>query len=52
MAEKLHCKKCDAILLRKRIVCDTEGRTIEYNINYYRADRFVYGLILHQKSGA
>ena len=31
-----------AILFRKRVVCDPGDRPIEYNIGYYRADRFTY----------
>jgi GntR family transcriptional regulator len=48
LAERLACNSGDPILVRKRIVRDSAGREIEYNINYYRADRFVYGLTLHQ----
>lgn len=32
----------DPILLRKRVVCDAGDRPIEYNLGYYRADRFTY----------
>lgn len=32
----------DPILFRKRVVCDPGDRPIEYNIGYYRADRFTY----------
>lgn len=30
------------ILFRKRVVCDAGDRPIEYNLGYYRADRFTY----------
>jgi GntR family transcriptional regulator len=30
------------ILFRKRVVCDPGDRPIEYNLGYYRADRFTY----------
>lgn len=49
LAEKLGCKQGDPVLVRKRIVRDAAGKEIEYNTNYYRADRFVYGLTLHQQ---
>jgi len=32
----------DPILFRKRVVCDPGDRPIEYNLGYYRADRFTY----------
>ncbi|MHA4809603.1 GntR family transcriptional regulator [Flavitalea flava] len=32
----------DPILFRKRVVCDAGDRPIEYNMGYYRADRFTY----------
>lgn len=32
----------DPILFRKRIVCDPGDRPFEYNLGYYRADRFKY----------
>lgn len=48
LAEKLGCNPGDPVLVRKRIVRDTARKEIEYNLNYYRADRFVYGLTLHQ----
>lgn len=35
-------KPGDAILLRKRVVCDPGDRPFEYNLGYYRADRFTY----------
>jgi GntR family transcriptional regulator len=39
---KLNIKEGDPVLFRKRIVCDPGDRPIEYNIGYYRADRFTY----------
>jgi GntR family transcriptional regulator len=32
------------VLFRKRVVCDPGDRPIEYNIGYYRADRFSYSI--------
>lgn len=42
LATKLNTKQGDPILLRKRLVCDPGDRPIEYNLGYYRADRFTY----------
>ena len=39
---KLNIKEGDPVLFRKRIVCDPGDRPIEYNMGYYRADRFTY----------
>lgn len=49
LAGKLACNPGDPVLVRKRIVRDAAGNEIEYNLNHYRADRFVYGLTLHQQ---
>ncbi len=38
----LNVKVGDPILFRKRVVCDPGDRPIEYNLGYYRADRFTY----------
>ncbi len=42
LAKKLNMKPGEPILFRKRIVCDPGDRPIEYNVGYYRADRFTY----------
>ena len=42
IAEKLEINDDDPILIRKRFVYDTEGKPVEYNIGYYRADSFTY----------
>ena len=42
LAEKLEIKASDPILIRKRFVYDVDGRPVEYNIGYYRADSFTY----------
>lgn len=41
-AKCLHVKKGSPILVRKRLVSDPGRRPIEYNLCYYRADRFTY----------
>lgn len=42
LSKKLHIKEGDPVLFRKRIVCDPGDRPVEYNLGYYRADRFTY----------
>ncbi len=37
------------VLCRKRLVYDKFGQKIEYNIGYYRADRFVYNISLKRE---
>lgn len=44
LAHILNTKPGDPILLRKRIVCDPGDRPVEYNVGYYRADRFTYSI--------
>lgn len=42
VAEKLEIEPTDPILIRRRCVYDVNGRPVEYNIGYYRADSFSY----------
>ncbi len=42
VADKLDIAPNDPILIRKRFVYDVNGKPIEYNIGYYRADSFTY----------
>lgn len=42
ISEKLQIEKGDAVLKRKRYVLDTDGKPVEYNIGYYRADAFSF----------
>lgn len=44
LAEILHMKAGDPVLLRKRVVCDPGDRPIEYNLGFYRADKFTYAI--------
>ncbi len=39
----------EPILFRKRVVCDAGDRPIEYNLGYYRADRFTYTIDIARK---
>ncbi|MDB6080360.1 MAG: yvoA, partial [Akkermansiaceae bacterium] len=38
------------ILERRRSVEDAKGRKIEFNLNYYRGDRFTYSIQISRKS--
>lgn len=42
MAAKLGIAEGDPVLVRKRFVLDRNGKPVEYNIGYYRADSFTY----------
>lgn len=42
LSKLLKVKLGDPILFRKRVVCDPGDRPFEYNLGYYRADRFTY----------
>jgi GntR family transcriptional regulator len=48
LADILNMKTGDPILMRKRMVCDPGDRLIEYNVGYYRADRFTYAIDIAQ----
>lgn len=41
LAKRLQIKPEDPILYRERLVRDAGDRPIEYNIGYYRSDRFI-----------
>lgn len=42
LSKVLNVKTGAPILFRKRVVCDPGDRPFEYNLGYYRADRFTY----------
>ena len=42
IAEKLEIKPTDPILIRTRCVYDVNGKPVEHNVGYYRADCFTY----------
>lgn len=42
IADKLIISEGDPVLFRKRLVCDPGDRIIEYNLCYYRSDKFTY----------
>ncbi|GAB3570646.1 GntR family transcriptional regulator [Spirosoma luteolum] len=49
LATILHTNPGEPILLRRRIVCDPGERVVEFNIGYYRADRFTYAIDIARK---
>lgn len=51
LSKKLHIREGDPVLFRKRIVCDPGDRPIEYNLGYYRADRFTYTIDIARGKG-
>src|SRR5699024_4758321 len=44
MAKKLDIRPEDPILVRERFVYDPGDRPVEYNVGYYRADKFTYSI--------
>ncbi len=44
MAKKLKLSSGDPILVRERFVFDPGDRPVEYNIGFYRADKFTYSI--------
>ena len=44
IAQKLNIKESDPILVRERFVYDPGDRALEYNIGYYRSDKFSYSI--------
>lgn len=44
MAKKLQLRTTDPVLVRERFVFDPGDRPVEYNIGYYRADKFTYSI--------
>lgn len=44
VAGTLLIKETDPILVRERFVSDPGNRPLEYNIGYYRADKFIYSI--------
>ncbi|MDP4184673.1 MAG: GntR family transcriptional regulator [Bacteroidota bacterium] len=44
IAQKLRISKGDAVLIRERFVLDPGNRPVEYNIGFYRADKFTYSI--------
>ncbi|HTN36200.1 MAG TPA: GntR family transcriptional regulator [Arachidicoccus sp.] len=43
-AQKLEIDEKEAVLVRERFVFDAGDRPIEYNVGYYRSDRFIYSI--------
>lgn len=52
LAAKLGCDAGHPVLVRVRTVADANRNVIEYNRNFYRADRFTYGLTIRRGGDA
>ncbi len=50
LAEKLKVKTGDPLLYRKRLVLDPGKRLLEYNLGWYRSDRFTYSIEIRRES--
>lgn len=44
ISRKLRIDPFDPVLFRERFVYDTGDRPIEYNLGYYRPDKFIYSI--------
>ncbi len=44
IGKKLKIAASEAVLFRERFVYDAGDRPIEYNIGYYRSDKFIYSI--------
>lgn len=44
LAETLNVDESTPVLFRERFVYDAADRPVEYNIGYYRSDRFIYSI--------
>lgn len=49
-ANLLRMRKGDPVLSRERLVSDSEGKPIEYNLGYYRTDKFIYSIEISSNS--
>ncbi|MDZ7720753.1 MAG: GntR family transcriptional regulator [Balneolaceae bacterium] len=49
IAEYLQIEKRKPILFRKRLVLDAGERPIEFNVGYYRSDKFTYSIRFEKK---
>lgn len=49
IAEYLQTKKYKPVLFRKRLVLDAGERPIEFNLGYYRSDKFKYSIRFERK---
>ncbi len=48
LASRLGCDVGLPILERRRVAEDTGGRRLEFNLNYYRGDRFTYSITIER----
>ena len=52
LARILDVKIGDPILFRKRVVSDPGNRPFEYNVGFYRADRFTYAIDIKRENNS
>lgn len=50
IAKHLGIDSNSPVLFRKRVVYDTGNRVIEYNLGYYRSDKFTYSINIQRNS--
>ncbi|HEY2586556.1 MAG TPA: GntR family transcriptional regulator [Tepidisphaeraceae bacterium] len=51
IAKALRVAKSEPVLVRKRVILDAHGKPIEFNVNYYRTDRYTLTLDLARPAG-
>lgn len=51
VSKALHIGKSEPVLMRKRVILDAHGKPIEFNVNYYRTDRYTLTLDLARPAG-
>ena len=49
LAEKFSVEIGSPILFRQRLVCDSDGRIVEYNKVYYKGDGFTYSIDIERR---
>lgn len=49
LADLLQIERSSPVLFRKRLVLDASERPLEYNLGYYRCDRFSYSIRFERK---
>ncbi len=49
LTEKFGIEIGSPILFRQRLVCDSDGRIIEYNKVYYKGDGFTYSIDIERR---
>jgi len=52
ISKALHVGQSEPVLVRKRVILDAQGGPIEFNVNYYRTDRYKLTLDLARPAAA